>query len=73
MRSKPDCITAACSPTDVALFDRGYTKTTLGVNGSIGLRARLFNRELFIEHGFHSFDFRHMDERVLPLNIGIRF
>jgi hypothetical protein len=51
----------------------GQSSFSLGVNGGLGIKVRLWSREFFIEETLHSFDVRRLDKGVYPLNIGVRF
>jgi hypothetical protein len=46
---------------------------TFGVNGGLGIKARLGSKELFLEQTAHAFDVRHINTGVYPLSFGIRF
>ena len=52
-------------------FDR--TRFSLGVNGGLGIKARLGSHEFFVEQMLHAFDVRRIDTGVYPFNFGIRF
>lgn len=49
------------------------SRFSLGVNGALGLKARLWSREVFIEQAAHAFDIHGMHKTVYPFSIGIRF
>jgi hypothetical protein len=53
------------------MYDR--SRLSLGVNGGIGVKARLGSHEFFIEETLHAFDVRQIDRGVYPLSIGFRF
>jgi len=55
------------SPT----YDR--SRFSLGVNGGLGIKARLGSHEFFVEQMLHGFDVHRIDTGVYPFNIGIRF
>jgi len=64
-------LTPAEVPYYQARFASGFS---LGVNGGLGLKARLGSHEFFIEQMIHSFDVsRRGMGGVAPLNIGVRF
>jgi hypothetical protein len=65
----------ALTPAELAYYrnDFGQSGFSLGVNGGLGLKARLGSHELFIEQMLHAFNVRQLDKGVYPLNIGIRF
>lgn len=46
---------------------------TLGVNGGLGVKARLGSHEFFVEQILHAFDARTIDRGIYPLNFGFRF
>jgi hypothetical protein len=46
---------------------------SLGVNGGLGIKARLGGHEFFVEQMLHAFDVRAYNSGVYPLNFGIRF
>ena len=52
-------------------FNRNYL--SLGVNGGLGIKARLGSHEFFIDQTLHAFDAHTIDRGVYPLSIGIRF
>lgn len=56
--------------TDMNYFRSGFS---LGVNGGLGLKARLWSREVFIEQAAHAFDVRGSHKNVFPFSIGVRF
>ena len=53
------------------MYDR--THFSLGVNGGLGIKARLGSHEFFVEQMLHAFDVRRHDTGVYPFNFGIRF
>jgi hypothetical protein len=56
--------------TDPNYFASGFS---LGMNGGLGVKARLWSRELFIEQTVHAFDIRGLHKNVYPFSIGVRF
>jgi len=44
-----------------------------GVNGGLGIRAKLGGHEFFVEQMLHAFYARDIDTGVYPLNFGFRF
>lgn len=56
--------------SDPHYFNSGFS---LGVNGGLGLKARLWSREFFIEQSAHAFDIRGSRKHVFPFSIGVRF
>lgn len=56
--------------SDPNYFNSGFS---LGLNGGLGIKARLWSRELFIEQAAHAFDIHGMHKTVYPFSIGIRF
>jgi hypothetical protein len=46
---------------------------SLGINGGLGVNARLFSHEFFIDETLHAFDVHTIDRGVYPLSIGIRW
>ncbi len=58
--------------TDLPYF---YSRNgfSLGVNGGLGIKARIGSHELFIEEMLHAFDVRQLEKGVYPLNFGLRF
>jgi len=57
--------------TTSPIYDR--SRFSLGVNGGLGIKARLGSHEFFIEQTLHAFDVKRIDRGVYPLNFGIRF
>jgi hypothetical protein len=53
------------------IYDR--SRFSFGVNGGLGIKARLGSHEFFVEQMLHVFDVRIRDKGVYPLNFGIRF
>lgn len=51
------------------------SRFSLGVNGGLGIKARLGSHEFFVEQMIHAFDARTstIDKGVYPFNFGIRF
>jgi hypothetical protein len=49
---------------------RGFS---LGANGGLGVKVRLWSHELFVEQMIHAFDIRRRDIGISPLNLGFRF
>jgi hypothetical protein len=56
--------------TDPSYFGSGFS---IGLNGGLGLKARLWSREVFIEQAVHAFDIRGLHKNVYPFSIGVRF
>jgi hypothetical protein len=54
-----------------SIYDR--SRFSLGVNGGLGIKARIGSHEFFVEQMLHAFDVRHIDTGVYPLNFGFRF
>ena len=52
-------------------YDRSHF--SFGINGGLGIRARLGSHEFFVEQMLHAFDVRVSDKGVYPLNFGFRF
>jgi hypothetical protein len=44
-----------------------------GVNGGLGIKARIGSHEFFIDQTLHAFDVRAIDRGVYPLSFGFRF
>lgn len=44
---------------------------SFGISGGLGIKARLFSHEFFIDQTLHAFDVRTIDRGVYPLSIGI--
>ena len=53
------------------MYDR--SRFSFGLNGGVGIKARLGSHEFFIEQMLHAFDASESDRGVYPLNFGIRF
>ncbi len=71
LRSDAKCQAASC-PSSL-IFAPRYDKTSIGINGGIGLNVRLGGRLLFVEQRLHAFDVNRLDRGVHPLSIGFRF
>jgi hypothetical protein len=52
-------------------YDRN--RFSFGVNGGLGIKAKLGSHEFFVEQMLHAFDVRISDKGVYPLNFGIKF
>lgn len=46
---------------------------SLGIKGGLGVKARLFSHEFFVDETLHAFDVRAVNHGVYPLSIGIRW
>lgn len=61
----------------LSTFDKGPSirpprnDFSFGINGGLGIKARLFSHEFFIDQSLHAFDVRTIDRGVYPLSIGI--
>jgi hypothetical protein len=58
---------------DAVVFSPARNEFSLGINGGLGLKARIFSHEFFIDQTLHAFDVRRIDHGVYPLSIGIRW
>jgi hypothetical protein len=63
------------TPAEAIAYRNGSSRSVLsvGVNGGLGIKARIGSHELFIEQVLHAFDVGHLGRGVYPLNIGLRF
>jgi len=63
------------TPSEAISYRNGssLSQLTLGVNGAVGIKARIGSHEFFIEQAAHTFDVRYLGTGVYPLNIGFRF
>jgi hypothetical protein len=63
------------TPLEALSYRNGssLSQLSLGVNGAVGIKARIGSHEFFIEQAVHTFDVRYMGSGVYPLNIGFRF
>jgi hypothetical protein len=63
------------TPAQAISYSNGSSRSVLsvGVNGGLGVKARIGSHEFFIEQVFHAFDVGHLGNGVYPLNIGFRF
>ena len=71
LRSDVRCEAASC-PSALILAPR-YDKTSLGLNGGLGVNVRLGSRRIFVEQRLHAFDINRLDRGIHPLSIGFRF
>jgi hypothetical protein len=58
---------------DALVFSPARNDFSLGINGGLGIKARFFSHEFFIDETLHAFDVRRIDHGVYPLSIGIRW
>ena len=63
------------TPAELISYRNGSSQSgfSLGVNGGVGIKARIGSHEVFIEQVLHAFDVRHLGSGVYPLNLGFRF
>jgi hypothetical protein len=54
-----------------SMYNRSHF--SLGVNGGLGIKARLGSHEFFVEQIIHAFDVRTIDRGIYPFNFGFRF
>jgi len=58
---------------DAVFPQRARNDFSLGINGGLGIKARLFSHELFIDQTLHAFDIGAIDRGVYPLSFGIKW
>jgi hypothetical protein len=63
------------TPAELMFYPNGFSQRdfSLGVNGGLGVKARIGSHELFIEQVLHAFDVSHLGRGVYPFTIGLRF